>query len=296
MNNNTHNPLNEFSPEKKFFVGIDSDGCAFDTMEIKHKECFCPNTIHYWNLQTVSKYVREAWEFVNLYSKSRGVNRFLALIETVKLLSERKEVQARNVQLPDLASLIEWTKIETRLGNPTLQAYALEKNDPILDLALLWSKAVNNSISDMVHDIPPYPMVRESLEKLVDKSDIMVISSTPVHALEREWSENEIDRYVKLIAGQEYGSKKEHIATAAKGKYDNNKILMLGDAPGDMKAAKSNGALFFPIIPGEEEASWERFFNEGIDIFLKGEYEGSYENDLIEKFELKLPDTPPWQK
>jgi phosphoglycolate phosphatase-like HAD superfamily hydrolase len=295
MNNNAHNPLIDFSPEKKFFVGIDSDGCAFDTMEIKHKECFCPNTVHYWNLQTISKYTREAWEFVNLYSKSRGINRFMALIEVIDLLSVRKEVMARNTELPDLSSLKNWAKSETKLGNPALQAIVLEKNDPILDLALLWSKAVNNSISDMVHDIPPYPMVRESLEKLVDKADIMVISSTPVHALEREWTENEIDRYVRVIAGQEYGSKKEHIATAAKGKYDSNRILMLGDAPGDMKAAKSNGALFYPIIPGEEEASWERFYKEGIDVFLKGEYAGSYESELIKKFELKLPDTPSWQ-
>ena len=147
----------------------------------------------------------------------------------------------------------------------------------------------------MVHDIPPYPMVRESLEKLVDKTDVMVISSTPLHALEREWTENGIDRYVRLIAGQEYGSKKDHIATAAKGKYDDNKILMLGDAPGDMKAAKSNGALFFPIIPGQEEASWEKFFREGIDMFLKGEFEGTYEENLIKEFELRLPERPPWQ-
>ena len=37
-------PLADLKPHGGFFVGIDSDGCAFDTMEIKHKECFCPNT------------------------------------------------------------------------------------------------------------------------------------------------------------------------------------------------------------------------------------------------------------
>jgi hypothetical protein len=35
-------PLKDFKPKKKFFVGIDSDGCAFDTMGIKQRECFCP--------------------------------------------------------------------------------------------------------------------------------------------------------------------------------------------------------------------------------------------------------------
>ena len=57
----------EITPKHDFFVGIDSDGCAFDSMELKHKECFIPNIINYYNLQAISKYAREAAEFVNLY-------------------------------------------------------------------------------------------------------------------------------------------------------------------------------------------------------------------------------------
>ena len=295
MRNGNNDQLKELKPARDFFVGIDSDGCAFDTMEIKHKECFCPNTILYWNLQTIAKYAREAWEFVNLYSKTRGINRFLALIEVINILKERKEVNARNFELPDLTTLVNWTKRESKLGNPTLQSEALEKNDPILDLALLWSKAINNAISEMVHDIPPYPMVKESLEKLFDQADIMVVSSTPVQALESEWNENDISRFTRFIAGQEHGSKKEHLAHAAKGKYEDSHILMVGDAPGDLKAATSNGILFFPVIPGDEEASWERFYEEGIDRFLTGRFAGAYEQKLIEEFEKKLPDRPPWQ-
>jgi phosphoglycolate phosphatase-like HAD superfamily hydrolase len=294
MKNEAQEALKELKPGKKFFVGIDSDGCAFDTMEIKHKECFCPNTIHYWNLQTISKYAREAWEFVNLYSTTRGVNRFLALIDVIDLLKERKEVQARNAVLPDLTSLVHWTKKETKLGNPALQSIALEKKDPILDLTLLWSKAINNSIAEMVHDIPPYPGVRESLEKLNDRADIMVVSSTPIQALESEWNENDIARYTRFIAGQEHGSKKDHLALAAKGKYDDRHILMVGDAPGDMNAAKSNGVLFYPIMPGSEEESWDKFFREGIDKFFNGKYAGSYEQKLIKEFEKRLPENPPW--
>jgi phosphoglycolate phosphatase-like HAD superfamily hydrolase len=294
MKNGTHEALKDFKPDKNFFVGIDSDGCAFDTMEIKHKECFCPNTILYWNLQTISKYAREAWEFVNLYSRSRGTNRFFALIEVIELLKNRKEVNMRGAALPDLTSLKAWTENETRLGNPALQSHALEKNDPILDLTLLWSKAINNAIADMVHDIPPYPGVRESLEKLYDRADIMVVSSTPLQALEAEWTENNVAKYTRFIAGQEHGSKKDHIAYAAKGNYVDNHILMVGDAPGDLKAAKSNGVLFFPIIPGKEEDSWDKFLTEGIVKFFNGKYAGSYEKKLIAEFEKRLPDKPPW--
>ena len=93
-------PLAALEPQRDFFVGIDSDGCAFDTMEIKHKECFIPNIIKHWSLQAVSKYAREASEFVNLYSKWRGVNRWPALVMTFDLLRERPDVLARPVEIP----------------------------------------------------------------------------------------------------------------------------------------------------------------------------------------------------
>ena len=92
--------LRDLTPKHSFFVGIDSDGCAFDTMEIKHKECFIPNIIAYWDLQPVSKYAREAAEFVNLYSKWRGINRWPALTMVFDLLMERPEVRKRQVNDP----------------------------------------------------------------------------------------------------------------------------------------------------------------------------------------------------
>ncbi len=92
--------LREFQKCNEFFVGIDSDGCAFDTMEVKHKECFIPNIIKYYNLAAVSKYAREAAEFINLYSQWRGINRFPALILSFDLLIERPEVVRRHHPIP----------------------------------------------------------------------------------------------------------------------------------------------------------------------------------------------------
>jgi phosphoglycolate phosphatase-like HAD superfamily hydrolase len=291
---NLQEELKKLKPQKEFFIGIDSDGCVFDTMEIKQKECFCPNFIKYYNLQRVSKYARETWEFVNLYSKTRGVNRFKALLEAVALLREREEVKARNAAMPDMSALAEWVTKETKLGNPALKSYAARVNDPRIDLALKWSVKVNQDIADLVFGINPFPLVEESLKKLTEKADAIVVSQTPVEALKREWEENDIDKYVHLIAGQEYGTKTEHLALAAVGKYPEDKILMIGDAPGDYKAAVSNGVLFFPINPGHEEASWEKFYNEGLDRFFSGNYKGDYQDKLVEEFNSYLPEKPSW--
>ncbi len=286
--------LINLKPSKDFFIGIDSDGCVFDTMEIKHKECFCPNYIKYFELQSVSKYAREIWEFVNLYSKSRGCNRFIALVKAFRLLSERKEVKRRNFVVKDISSLQEWVKKETSLGNPALEKYASEIKHPFIDLTLEWSKAVNRDIQEMVHGISPFPFVYECLETIQAEADAIVVSQTPVEALIREWEENKIDIFVNYIAGQEHGTKTEHIRFAAHGKYHSEKMLMIGDAPGDLNAAESNGTLFFPVNPGNEEESWDRLYKEGLKKFFNGTFKGAYQQALLKEFNQYLPEHPSW--
>ena len=282
----------EIARQHDFLVAIDSDGCAFDTMELKHKECFIPHTINSYNLQAVSKYAREAAEFVNLYSKSRGINRFPALVETLQWLQKRPAVIDRNIQITIPAALIQWIETESKLGNPALAARVQETSDPALQQALAWSEKVNETVAQIVRGVPPFPGVRECLEKLSSQADQIVCSATPNEALRAEWSEHGIDTFVQAICGQETGTKKQTLANAAK--YDPNRVLMIGDAPGDYRAAAANQCLFFPINPAAEEASWKRLLEEGIEHFLNGSFAGDYQTVLLEEFDATLPDQPPW--
>ncbi len=288
-------PLRAFVKRGDFFVGIDSDGCAFDTMEVKHKECFIPNIVRYYRLASVSRYVREVAEFINLYSSQRGLNRFPGLVATIDMLAERSEVIERRPRLPALTGLRSWLDRETKLANPALRAEASRTGDIDLALALEWSEAVNRSINDVVGEVPPFPFVRESLESLRGKADVMVVSATPGEALEREWTEHGLSPLVDLIAGQEMGSKKEHLTLATAGRYEKDHVLMVGDAPGDLSAARASGSLFYPIKPGFENESWRHFFEEGLPRFLNGTFAGAYMASQIAQFERLLPSTPPWK-
>jgi phosphoglycolate phosphatase-like HAD superfamily hydrolase len=252
--------LSAFEPQKEFFIGIDSDGCVFDTMEIKHKECFCPAFINHFGLQPASKYAREVWEFVNLYSHTRGINRFKAVLRALELYNERDEVALRKASVPRLEGLQAWAERETKLGNPAFEAELERDPHPDLELVYKWSCDVNRAVEKIVRNVPPFPYVHESLTTVREKADSIVVSQTPLEALEREWDEQELSGYVRLIAGQEMGRKSEHLARAAGGKYSEDHILMIGDAPGDLTAAKENNALFYPVIPGEEEESWQQFY------------------------------------
>jgi len=288
------NPLDRFERRHDFLVGIDSDGCAFDTMEVKHKECFIPNTIRFFDLQPISKFAREAAEFVNLYSKWRGINRFPALTMTLDLLRDRPDVTRRGVRIPRLAGLVGWLERESKLGMPALKVEVARTNDADLARTYEWSQAVNEAVDAMVRGVPPFPFVRESLDKLADVADVIVCSATPGAALKKEWEEHGIASYAAAICGQEVGSKKEILAQASKAGYESKNVLMIGDAPGDFAAAKGVGARFFPINPGVEDASWERFFREGCDRFLAEAYSGDYESGLVAEFEAYLPEKPPW--
>lgn len=285
--------LRDFQPKHDFFIGIDSDGCVFDSMEIKHKECFAPMFVKHHNLQAVSKYAREVWDFVNLYSKTRGANRFPALTRALNLLRDRPEVQARNVNVPSYPALDEWMERETKLGNATLAAEVEGGNEGLAHIKV-WSDGVNEQVTDIVHGVPPFPLLRQTLEKALGQADMMVISQTPCDALEREWAEHDISKFVEIIAGQEMGTKTEHLKFAAVDNYAAEKILMIGDAPGDHKAAKANGVLFFPILPGREEDSWERLHGEALDRFFAGTYAGEYEEELFAEFDGCLPENPSW--
>ena len=290
--------LRDFKPSKEFFVGIDSDGCVFNSMEVKHNDSFSVNLIKYFGLQALSRQVHQAWDFVNLYSQTRGVNRFKAIPLVLDQMRDMPRVKKSGARLPELTYLRQWIKSETQLGNPKLKEKIAGASGPEkaeLEQVLEWSKAVNKTVHDIVHNLPPFPKVRECLAKLRERADILVVSATPQEALDREWAEHSIDKYVAFIAGQEMGSKTEHLTLAAKGKYPSENILMVGDAPGDFKAARDVSALFYPVNPGDEEASWERFHDEAIDKFFGKQYGGAYESKLLTEFDRLLPKDPPWK-
>ncbi len=290
----TADDLIRLEPQHDFFVGIDSDGCVFDTMTAKQQTCFQPLIVSQWHLEAIAPYVRETSDFVNLNSKWRGRNRFLSLLMLFDLLRERPQVKASNARLPQCSSLRAFIDSGVPLGNQSLSTVADASGDDELVSILEWSLAVNADIAENVRDTPPFKEALVGLDAISSRADAVVVSQTPIEALEREWAACGLASRVRAIAGQELGTKTEHIEMATRGKYPPRHVLMIGDAPGDRIAATANGAMFYPINPGAEEASWKRFHEEAFAKFLAEDYEGAYEEALVEEFESALPATPPW--
>ncbi|MDU4935632.1 MAG: HAD hydrolase-like protein [Peptostreptococcaceae bacterium] len=272
----------QYEKSSEFLVCVDSDGCAMDTMEIKHRKCFAPEMIKTWNLFEKEDYILNLWYDLNLYTRTRGINRFKGLAETFKIISKE------GIEIKDLDSIINWVETTNELSNNSLRREIEKTDSEGLKMTLAWSLAVNESIENLPQDDEPFEGVKVGLEGISKLADISVVSSANGEALDSEWNRHDLVKYLKALLGQEAGTKQHCIAELKKKGYDANKILMVGDAPGDLHAAQNNDVNFYPILVNKEGFSWDRLLNEAVPKLIEGTFDEKYQNQLIEEFNNSL--------
>ena len=272
----------QYEKSSEFLVCVDSDGCAMDTMEIKHRKCFAPEMIKTWNLFEKEDYILNLWYDLNLYTRTRGINRFKGLAETFKIISKE------GIEIKDLDSIINWVETTNELSNNSLRREIEKTDSEGLKMTLAWSLAVNESIENLPQDDEPFEGVKVGLEGISKLADISVVSSANGEALDSEWNRHDLVKYLKALLGQEAGTKQHCIAELKKKGYDANKILMVGEAPGDLHAAQNNDVNFYPILVNKEGFSWERLLNEAVPKLIEGTFDEKYQNQLIEEFNNSL--------
>ncbi len=279
---------------KKYLVCVDSDGCAMDTMSSKHIQCFGPCLVEEWGLEAWRKAVLSRWNQINLYARTRGINRFKGLAIILE------EIDRKYMGIPGIEALKDWVQETLALSETALQQY-LEKaqserlqavgtgispETEILRKALSWSRRVNRQIQAMPQDEKhAFPGVKEGLEHARQLADVAIVSSANRQAVEEEWQRCALLELVDLLMTQEQGSKSHCIRRLLEQGYDPACVLMVGDALGDLEAALENGVLFYPILAGKEEASWREFVCEALPQLEQGSYAGNYQQQKIRKFQ-----------
>jgi len=280
------NDLIDLAPQHDLLVAIDSDGCVFDSMSIKQR-IFHTEIIKRWGFESAESDVRKIAEWVSLYSPWRGLNRFQLILKIFQALNDS------GVAAFETGSLEVFVNSGVALSADELEKRIDETADPALQKVLDWSLEVSRQIAQIA-EMPVFDEVFQGLEKLHAAADLIVVSQTTEDALVREWRHAGIEKFVDVIAGAELGSKAESLALAMKTRYAPDQVLMVGDAPGDLEAARAVGFLFFPIIPGDEVASWVELRETALDRVIDGLFFGAYQDDLINRFNTALSDMPPW--
>lgn len=269
--------LEDFKKKKEYLICVDSDGCAVDTMDIKHKRCFGPCMITEWELEAWRERVLARWDEINLYSMTRGINRFKGLAMLLE------EVDAAVAPIAGVRELRKWVDEARELSNGALEAEIARNDAPVLKKALNWSYAVNRAIAELPWEVKKaFPGVREGFEAVRSFADIAVVSSANRDAVEEEWMKFGLLDQVDLVLCQDVGSKAHCIAELKKKGYAEDHILMVGDAPGDKAAAEQNSVFYYPILVRKEVESWIEFPH-AAQLLKDGQYR-DYGNRKEEEF------------
>ncbi|AQW22533.1 HAD hydrolase-like protein [Clostridium perfringens] len=277
------NILDNFNKQKDFLICIDSDGCAIDTMDIKHIKCFGPCMVTEWNLEEWKEPILERWNKVNLYTLTRGINRFKGL--AVALI----EINEKYITIEGLDEFVRWTEETKELSNESLEVEIEKTNNICLKKALEWSKSVNKSIDLLSDDEKcPFEGVKEAIILAKKVADIAIVSSANEKAVLDEWNKHGLLENVDIVLTQNIGSKSYCINKLIAKGYSRNNVLMVGDALGDLKAAEENEALYYPIMVRKEKESWIRFSKEALERFTSNSYYGEYQEKVIAEFKENL--------
>ena len=263
--------LSEYKKNKDFLVCVDSDGCAMDTMDIKHFKCFGPCMVEEWGLDRWRDEILNRWNEINLYTITRGINRFKGLAMALS------EINGRYCAIEGIDALVSWAETAPELSNGALEAIiAKNPNENVFIKALSWSRAVNEAIKGLPDESKlPFTMAREALEYAHRYADVAIVSSANLGAVLEEWEQHGLLAHVDIVMSQNDGSKAYCISELLKKGYNNINVVMCGDAPGDLDAAEKCGVYFYPILVRNEKASWEEFISVGLGKLRDGSY-GEY--------------------
>lgn len=269
---------------KPFFIGIDSDGTVFDSMEIKHKRVFQPVATELFGLSEVAEDYCRIAEAINLYSVLRGVNRFEGLALAFERLAKQSEAGAKAVAgHEDLQAFV---RSGSALSFDALADYNESKQSAFLDKVLAWSRRSDALYEAIMEEegTPAFSGIKTVLKQAAEQAELVVISSSSRVTLEQDWGKAGLLPIISRVEGQEQGNKSKQLAGSLEGRTDSNTALMMGDALSDLDAAHDHGILFYPITPGAEETAWKRFADEALERFFAGNYAGAYQASLLEDF------------
>ena len=308
------------APQYDYLCCFDVDGHLLDNMTSKQVIVFHPHFMDIFGLREIETFVRLHAEHHNLWSTDRGCDRHEAISFTLGSLLEDPALKAvisdeMTAKLRCIRASLDGyiSDIQTAgeaYGFDSLHAYQqAHADDANLTLFCIWSRACDLTFPFVTIPMPPFPNVRETLQYVAHRSDVLIVSKTPYDDICNWLERHELMQYVTAVCGKGQGGKDEHICLAMGGtfdakekavvaagsKYRPENVIMGGDGNGDLKAAKKNDAFFFPTPPAQEETAWEEAIDEVFGPFFEGTY-AEREPGRIEAFRDAMLPQGPWKE
>ena len=248
-----------YARKREFLLCTDICGSALDTLRSRQEQAYCPALVEVFELEEHAQEARRAWMSVALESRLRGGNRFRLLSQACVRIAQQ------GAAVPGLDGILHWVESGSELTHGALAARVKRGAGPALARALAWSREVNRRLTAMPKECAPFA------------------------AVEGEWTRGGLSGYTDAVFAAPQDGKAEALIPVFGAGYLPSHMLVVGDTLGDAALAAQAGALFFPILPGREEACWQRLAEEGFPKFLHGSFAGAYEDTLRKAQRSLLP-------
>ncbi len=248
----------------------DIDGCV-DPGMLKHEDGFGTAAVQHYGMQQVTEVAKRAWMFVNCYSETRGVNRFMALYTWADLLREQTpSVSAAGVSVPEFKYLRRWeeqSKVKKHgaiyeflaggavygiLDNRDSQEEFQQATAELVKAAH-WSELVDRMVPATIENVRAFPQAVAAIRRAHEMGvAIYAVSGTPEDYVAGQLAKyGVLDCFDGLLC-KEAGKKGESIATLVAGPFADSDptpllksrqplvdvIWMMGDAWKDYKEAQ----------------------------------------------------------
>lgn len=165
-------------------------------MTYKHQLFFGPIAAEVFGVTNTEVFLKE-WDRVNLYSRTRGVNRFVGLVMGLDYAG-----------LKGIDRLKDWVANTKSLSNASLEAELAKEASDDLQKALEWSNEVNRQIKAYEGEALAFPGAISGLEKLHQLGKVFVVSSANKEAVEEEWHDQGLMAHVDDLYCQDRGKKR----------------------------------------------------------------------------------------
>jgi hypothetical protein len=254
------NLADELRPTRKSNVAIalDFDGVCKIFTEHKHQVMFTNLFLHMYEFQRMPfEELRNAYVYINFRSPDfAGKERFLC----VDALSRSLVDKGYACDLKGLHRAVDTLRQQgQKINEKNLLPFSAA--DDVARL-IAWSREVNQRLTQLAEIGLTPGIQRHIFTPFRGKADFFVVSTATEDSLRQSLEKESID-YIARYIGQETATKAEALLSLASSGY--SAIVFFGDSLEDSRAAAeakknapaASAVYFAPVIPGEEEKSFE---------------------------------------
>ena len=251
---------------RRVLLLVESEGAVFDTLSERHAKAYEPAFVERfaWGVDPVL--CAHLWNHLALHSRLRGESPLLVLLYALRLLNRHAPSVRRSAVIRVLESYM-----ASPAPDPLVLAAAGEGSPERLILSwIVDAERLVDALESPRH-FEAAGSFLHSVKDSAPNATALIHSSLQEAAALNMWEMAGLGDCFLRIAGSERGDFPGYVQMALANGYDQESVLVVGTTYSAWLAAQRAGTRLYPILPSQEEESWQFFKDVYFPAFLRGE-------------------------